>query len=528
VTPRRLGTTIEAPRTSDGCWYLDAEHEWLVEGDPEVLDGIKADLGSPARRLGSRMIQLWFGNSVGRYRAGALGVLQVHSSKWTDENYTAMLGEISVRAAALPFHAGAASALPYGRTEVDAPDVLYHAFVWLRHAIVDQRDSPLVGALRAIVADPHRRLAMEARVVATEDAAVLAAGALEDIVAGVHPFRRVRSGRGLMGGDWMPATVGEFVTRPTADTTENRFVKAFLDSCGFVLAAIRQRVRADDSPFSRRVRHDCDVIEGELGPVVNHSLWSEVGRLRHFPGGSIVLQRRSAYREVMKHHVLLRMTSKALPLSAAEVTELLEVRNIAKLYELWTAFAVIDAISTSKGAAVWVQGTQFDEFGAKVGAGLMARWADGTELAYDKPFTRNDGFHGHSWSVALRPDVSLWVPQGPSEGLHLFDAKFKIDRSQSGAEPGGCADVHATDIHKMHAYRDAIPEARSAWVMYPGTAFSGLLPDGSRVHSASELPEGVGGVGAVPLVPGSEPTDLRALLGVLLGISRATARISAS
>lgn len=72
----------------------------------------------------------------------------------------------------------------------------------------------------------------------------------------------------------------------------------------------------------------------------------------------------------------------------------------------------------------------------------------------------------------------------------------------------------------MHTYRDAIPEAASAWVLYPGTA---------RCHWTREelIEDGVTGVGAIPLVPGEPLAALQALVARLLG-DAASPRAAAS
>ena len=59
------------------------------------------------------------------------------------------------------------------------------------------------------------------------------------------------------------------------------------------------------------------------------------------------------------------------------------------------------------------------------------------------------------------------------------------------------------DLHKMHTYRDAIPCARSVWILYPGTEtrFYNAAP-ASANSSADPLPHILDGVGAVPLQPG--------------------------
>jgi hypothetical protein len=46
------------------------------------------------------------------------------------------------------------------------------------------------------------------------------------------------------------------------------------------------------------------------------------------------------------------------------------------------------------------------------------------------------------------------------------------------------------DVYKMHTYRDAITDAQSAWVMYPGTLFQRFDADEK------------GAVGAIPVKPG--------------------------
>ena len=128
----------------------------------------------------------------------------------------------------------------------------------------------------------------------------------------------------------------------------------------------------------------------------------------------------------------------------------------------------------------------------------------------------------HSYSVPLIPDIALRVPDGPNAGLHLFDAKFRVQAltdvglaaddkdadDEKAAERAGS--FKRADIYKMHAYRDAIPDARSVWILYPGGRFrffgesGGGGQSGCRgVDSSPEgLPEDFDGVGAIPVAPG--------------------------
>ena len=64
------------------------------------------------------------------------------------------------------------------------------------------------------------------------------------------------------------------------------------------------------------------------------------------------------------------------------------------------------------------------------------------------------------------------------------------------------------DIYKMHAYRDAIPDARSVWILYPGGEFRFFAHPGDNFLSGQEvisslegLSRWLQGVGAIPVGP---------------------------
>ena len=145
--------------------------------------------------------------------------------------------------------------------------------------------------------------------------------------------------------------------------------------------------------------------------------------------------------------------------------------------------------------------------------------------------------------MPLIPDIALRIPDGPNAGLHLFDAKFRVraltdvglaaddkdDDDEKGAERAGA--FKRADIYKMHAYRDAIPSARSVWILYPGGEFRFFgVPGGGGLSGrrAASSPEGLPGefegVGAIPVGPvvGGEGGDGRGMAGASDGALRAT------
>ncbi len=79
---------------------------------------------------------------------------------------------------------------------------------------------------------------------------------------------------------------------------------------------------------------------------------------------------------------------------------------------------------------------------------------------------------------------SLLKQEGPGEKRAEHSGKFKN-----------------ADLYKMHTYHDALPLAKSVWILYPGTEAGFFGVDGQRCSSIDELPGMLDGVGALPMVP---------------------------
>ena len=184
-----------------------------------------------------------------------------------------------------------------------------------------------------------------------------------------------------------------------------------------------------------------------------------------------------------------------------------------------------------------------DLFQTAFAAGGTFEWDPGVRLTYNPRFSRSRRGQRHSYSVPLIPDIALRVPDGPNAGLHLFDAKFRVQTLTDvglAADDKEADDEKATeragsfkraDIYKMHAYRDAISRARSVWILYPGGEFrffgesGGEGQAGGRVVSSPDgLPGELKGVGAIPVAPvvGGEGGHGPGMAGASDGALRAT------
>jgi predicted component of viral defense system (DUF524 family) len=286
----------------------------------------------------------------------------------------------------------------------------------------------------------------------------------------------------------LPRIVSERRSHTTIDTPENRFVKTFVDVVLGVLERMKHLSSKDDRFV--RVRADCTALEQLLAPIRRHPMWRDVGPMTHLPASSTVLHRRRGYREVFRHFILLRLATRHLPLTKHDERDLLESKDIATLYELWCYFRVVELLVRLLGPAAGVDAITRTDFQVHVERAFEVRWQCGIRVLYNATFSRSQPHVGRqTYSLPLRPDIALVLPDG---AVHVLDAKFKLEWIDASDDDVDRATVKLEDIYKMHTYRDAIRQARSAWVLYPGTERRAFTPHGG---------EDADGVGAVPLRP---------------------------
>ena len=528
IKPWRSG---DSPTFRDGRWRLHSERKWVLEGPREKLADIEAILPSRTwTRVGGALV-LNLVNSVGRLAIPHVGgPVELRTGKLGEEDFRALLADLTRVATSLPFSAGDPASSPYAREPAPRDEVLYHAFVYLRYILSDDApaDDRLLPALELILRAPYRRWRTERRDVGIEALTRVDERTLLDLVtragAPAHSPSLSAAGAALASrlGGQLPETVSERRIRATLNTPENRFVKAFMGQASGIIA--RTRSAADGrrrDAFTRRLLDDCDQMDAALQPILRHSMWQEVGRLRRIAFSSTVLQRRRGYRHVLRHFARIRLAPR-IPLDRDEMRDVLELKDIALLYELWTFFRLADLVRELDGSPMRAARPGSTSFEVDLGRGATFEWASGVRLAYNPSFRRGLRPPHRSYSVGLRPDIALHVPAGrPNHGLHLLDAKFKLRKladagldgpsgeSREGKERERRGDFTRGDLYKMHTYRDAIPDARSVWILYPGTEFRFFDALGGQRPSESpdDLPDKVEGVGAIPFAATPQTTS---------------------
>ncbi len=209
-----------------------------------------------------------------------------------------------------------------------------------------------------------------------------------------------------------------------------------------------------------------------------------------------------------------------------------KLRTLLSYTRLWAFFAMAREIEALLGRPIRAVRPKTTELETSIPWEYEIAWKTGVRLLFNPRFSRGHAEERFSYSLPLRPDMALEAVDGANAGQHLFDAKFRIDWIESAlTEAESAQDEDAeelleervgtfkrADLYKMHVYRDAIPAARSVWILYPGNKFRFFPQNGvSRFDDAFASSE-LDGVGAIPVKPGSQPsTELQRVVRLLLG-----------
>jgi predicted component of viral defense system (DUF524 family) len=239
-----------------------------------------------------------------------------------------------------------------------------------------------------------------------------------------------------------------------------------------VLRRFERLARAEARPSAAANVADAEEAIAFLSRRRRHRVLDGVRPSSRLPAHSSVLRTRPGYRELSRlYSDLLGRSRVAEPHDAQR---LLELRDAADIYEYWCYFKVVESLEELLGKPLRRDRFTASHLEAKFEWGYIAEWDEVTAI-YNESFPRRDSRAAHdpskgSYSLALRPDITLRSSDGR---INLLDAKLKKRFRQAvegTSNPGqGSSDTFKPeDLHKMHAYRDALT-ADSAWVLYPGS-----------------------------------------------------------
>lgn len=480
------------------------------------------------------LCQLDTGNAVGRSqltvelhsgRSIAIPVRVATRKLAADEDYDWLVNELARSVRAIALNMSGPTRLPTARTS-RARSLGYEDLVFLTSVIRD-----VERTVERIASRPHRKLIYEPDWRDLGSIAELDPGSLSQLAGAGHALQRVseaahtrvlplaaRSRLRTMRGDAvLPSRLPVRSRRISHDTFENRFVRHVLEQFGARARAVAQEMAvANETTHAAAARE----IEGRCRAMLRQPFLAEAGELTSMQATSQVLMRDDSYNRMLR-------TYQEFLLSADVVWESLrqsqENRDVAELYEMWVYLETVRALRAILGGKLTPPADE-EPVVMATNEGLIVSLrrdkASGLRLGasqgvsatayYNRSFSSRRGLTtavAQSYSLPLRPDVVVEIQEATgARRFVLLDAKYRIDRVGTAfadldeAEDAQTSTAFSTtfkaaDVHKMHAYRDAIDDVVAALAVYPGTDVHPTLYP--RVGFA-----GGGGVGAVPLRPG--------------------------
>ncbi|MCM3040656.1 DUF2357 domain-containing protein [Paenibacillus motobuensis] len=445
-------------------------------------------------------------------------------SKLSETEFERMMSEIVEKMALLPFDFNTNSFTSIESMDIRRSEVLYHAFLVIRHWL--KKPEPMLeGAIRSIWREPIRREMLSVRTQDVWNVSHVSANTLASIVTGNDPMVRLPEWHQLSrtgiarqmakakGDTYFPMKIHESHVERSLDTVENRFVLYVLRVCLDILFQFCQSLKGsrpslNTTTLIAQTNQMIESLEGLLRSYFFH----DIGMISMLPFHSIALQRRNGYKELLIFYRALT-GSFYHPLDNLAFRQAIELKDIARLYEIWSYFKtleVIEKIYSVKPKSALIG--RSDDFRQTLGNGVTVIYElDGSPLKvfYNRSFPGKD--LRSSYSLPYRPDIVLEY-RGE---LYVLDAKFKLrfapsfDRDEEDTEGKGTDRDDAftfknEDIHKMHAYKDGIHNVRVSCILYPGL--------NSEKVTFFEQGDERSGVGAVSLRPGQDAIGLEAFV----------------
>lgn len=429
-----------------------------------------------------------------------------------NEQFQMLLNEINKMSKGLTFRYGGAS-----RTfrEVDRKDVypaLLERFNYFYQLVfLLPHPKRLNTLITAITENPHNKLFTSERNVELSHAKKINSKAITSAIKGkayatlpkTNELNYTKLAKSIYekSGQRLFPTIFPVQHRfNSIDTDENRFVKFFLEEIQAICHTLINLSNNNEDNLVKEVK----MVQSVISRLIQLPFFNEIGKLNYLPESSSVLIARAGYKEIHFHYLQSKLGFKnVLDNLRNELT--VELKKIDALYEIWAFYKVAlcflgSIVTVKKGGRIFKEGRIHHGFS----------WSDNNfEIFYNLIYLRsNQG----SYSLRLRPDITV-TSFFNKENRILFDAKYKLREVQKSYSPEEDESFYrvfkAEDIHKMHCYLDAIPLAKSAFILYPGNEFIFFQKGtGKKITNISKNPIDFIGVGAIPLLPVSEDQSL--------------------
>lgn len=302
--------------------------------------------------------------------------------------------------------------------------------------------------------------------------------------------------------NYLPEYINEYKYYLDVDTTENRFVKFFLEYLINTLSDFINEINELHSKthfeehfenssgtnllLSKIVNYRKDLLN-----EYNHRFYKDISNLTYFNFSNTVLTKKYGYRNLFKEFVNINNQPISI-FNSDSLISLYQNKSVDKLYEYICLFSLLRILDDIYGQSDYSsdkllsQNFKSDmtisvpEDGSVIISFRSSTGLPDSKIIFQRAYTlQNKG----SWSVMFEPDFSLEVKYDDNDiKLYHFDSKFRV-RSD--------AKEQNEDIQKMHSYKDGITNTYGAYVLYPGDHLS-QYNDGNNGSSLMNI-------GAIPL-----------------------------
>jgi uncharacterized protein len=300
----------------------------------------------------------------------------------------------------------------------------------------------------------------------------------------------------------------------TLDTPEHRWLRAALLSLKRQISSLIDGVRADivsaEAAGRSTVRLEAELAEltashSATARMISSSPISEaVGNVAS-GFSSLTLLQMPGYREAMQA-ILSMNEGLAVDLGGIDIS----VKDLDVLYEIWCFLAVASLIYEFFGGE-----PDFSALFENSEKGLRTRLRYGSELILNVSqrdkyrLIYNKSYPGYTGTQ--RPDVVLVIEREGWPDMHvIFDAKYRLDASDTHIQSYGLPGPPQDAINALHRYRDAIViDYETKNRQRPVVSGAALFPlDSTNSVGWPSSPLGVSlgtlGIGALPYLPSNE------------------------
>ncbi|EJR57595.1 hypothetical protein IIM_00202 [Bacillus cereus VD107] len=435
--------------------------------------------------------------------------IQVNSKKISQSDFKLMMIDLVEKMPQLPFDFNAPTLTEFEDKGMDNATILYHLFLVARHFLIEVKNN-VSTCIENIISNPSEKMERIYKDVAIWELKHLTTRTINSMITSPHNWLPVTKAHSFSntalsssiynqtGSHSIPGVVEDYHVRRSHDTSENRFIKYFLHLCLDITQRFALKVSVKKNVFNRfELLDQCNQMEGILEGWIQHEFFSLIGDMIELPYNSMVLQKREGYKEIYDFYNRL-LSSLEFPLSEEKLEMLIDNKDVAELYEIWTFISMINTIESrfnllpKKSLVI-----KTDEYRASISPGICVVYeykGMDVKLWYNKTFYKGKG----SYSLTLRPDIVLEI----GKNIYIFDAKFKLESltweqsTEDDTEEKSSFTFKNGDIYKMHTYKDAISGAVFACILYPN-------PEETVPLFFQEEEMGNYGVGAIPLLPGN-------------------------